>query len=349
MTREARLAQKQVSRMPPPAPPASFRNPVGFTLDFDRLQAFEAGLNPDAPERSAVPCRVLGYGEISTVFEIHAPGLEGLAFKRMSIFERPAEFERYFGAYEDYNQRIQAEAGLRLPAHGHAAFPNPAGRLIFYIIQQRLPREAFGHHLLAALPAPQRARFVQRLLRHCLALWTFNGSQPALRLGLDGQLSNWALAGLDPAAPDVDAADLLYLDTSTPFLRLEGREQLDPELFLRTAPSFLAWVLRVFFLKDVLDRYYDFRRVVLDLVANLNKDGRAELVPEMIVTANAFFADEAVALGAAPLTAAEVDAYYREDARIWSLFLSARYLDRFIRRRILRREYPYLLPGRIKR
>jgi len=335
--------------MPSPAPSASFRNPVGFSLDFDRLQAFEAGLNPDDPERSRVPCRVLGYGEISTVFEIHSPGLEGLAFKRMSIFEHPAEFERYFGAYEDYNQRIQAEAGLRLPAHGHAAFANPAGRLILYIIQQRLPREAFGHHALAALPAPQRARFVQRLLRHCLALWTFNGSQPACRLGLDGQLSNWALAGLDPVRPDVDTAELLYLDTSTPFLRLEGREQLDPELFLRTAPSFLAWVLRVFFLKDVLDRYYDFRKVVLDLVANLNKDGRAELVPEMIETANRFFADEAVALGAAPLTAAEVDAYYREDARIWSLFLSARYLDRFIRRRLLRRGYPYLLPGRIKR
>jgi hypothetical protein len=349
MTREARLAQRQVSHMPPSAPPLSFRNPAGFALDFDRLQAFEAGLNPDAPDRSAIPCRVLGYGEISTVFEIHAPSLEGLAFKRMSIFEQPAEFERYFAAYEDYNQRLQAEAGLRLPAHGHAAFANPAGRLIFYIIQQRLPREAFGHQLLAALPETQRRQFFERLLRHCLALWTFNARQPAVRLGLDGQLSNWALVGPDPAAPDVDAADLFYLDTSTPFLRLEGREQLDPELFLRTAPSFLAWVLRVFFLKEVLDRYYDFRKVVLDLVANLHKDGRAELAPEMIATANRFFADEAAALGAAPLTAAEVDAYYREDARIWSLFLSARYLDRFIRRRLLRRPYPYLLPGRIKR
>jgi len=34
---------------------------------------------------------------------------------------------------------------------------------------------------------------------------------------------------------------------------------------------------------------------------------------------------------------------------IWSLYLAMRRLDRFIRRRLLRREYPYILPEHIKR
>jgi hypothetical protein len=164
-------------------------------------------------------------------------------------------------------------------------------------------------------------------------------------LGLDGQLSNWALLGEDAS----DGAPLLYLDTSTPLMRLEGVEQLDTELFLRTAPSFLAWVLRLLVVKDVIGRYYDFRKVVLDLIANLHKEDQGAVIPELMATVNDFFAKEAAGLNAAPLTQPEIDAYYREDARIWSLYLSGRYLDRFLRRRVLRREYPYLLPGRIRR
>ena len=45
----------------------------------------------------------------------------------------------------------------------------------------------------------------------------------------------------------------------------------------------------------------------------------------------------------------DVRAYYREDALIWRLYLSMRRLDRFIHQYILRRRYPYILPGKIKR
>jgi hypothetical protein len=44
-----------------------------------------------------------------------------------------------------------------------------------------------------------------------------------------------------------------------------------------------------------------------------------------------------------------VRAYYREDALIWSLYLSMRKVDRFLRRRVLGRAYPYILPEAIKR
>jgi hypothetical protein len=320
------------------------RSPPGFKPDYDALLAFENGLNLDAPERSTRPFRVLGYGEISTVFEIQDPGLAGLACKRLSIFEQRNEYDRYAATYDAYNQRLEA-AGLRLPAHGHCALVNARGRLIFYIVQALLPRESFGPRLIARLEGEARLEFFRLILQQIWGVWTHNRRQAGCDLGLDGQLSNWALAGEAVTA----GQPLLYLDTSTPFMRLDGVEQLDPELFLRTAPSYVAWLLRQLFLKQVMDRYYDFRKVVLDLVANLHKEDLAALIPESIAAANAFFAHEAAGLDAAPLTQAEVDAYYREDARIWSLYLSGRYLDRYIRRRVLRREYPYLLPGRVRR
>ena len=56
-------------------------------------------------------------------------------------------------------------------------------------------------------------------------------------------------------------------------MRRNGVEQLDTELFLRSAPAFLRWVLRLFVLQDVVERYYDVRRVIVDLVANLTRKG----------------------------------------------------------------------------
>ena len=124
---------------------------------------------------------------------------------------------------------------------------------------------------------------------------------------------------------------------------------MDPELFLRSAPRTLAWILRSFFLQDVLDRYYDFRRVVIDLVANFYKEQRPDLVPDLLEAANEFFEEEMGELAIKPIEEKEVRDYYREDALIWRLYLNMRRLDCFLYTKVLRQEYPYILPGKIKR
>jgi len=154
----------------------------------------------------------------------------------------------------------------------------------------------------------------------------------------------------DSQNPEVnDGSILTYLDTSTPLFRIDGEEQMDPELFLRSAPSFLVWILRLLFMQDVVDRYYDLRQVVVDLVANFYKEQRPELIPDLVDVANSFFAGEAADLDLAPISEKEVRAYYREDALIWTLYLSMRRLDRWLHTTLLRREYPYILPGKTKR
>jgi hypothetical protein len=242
------------------------------------------------------------------------------------------------------------EIGLRLPAFGDVSFTNQAGRHIFYIIQRRMPTACIGHCALRLLPREVVPGLIRRVLRELRRVWDFNRQQGRFHVGLDGQLSNWAIEGFDPQAPHVDEdSSLLYLDTSTPFIRDGGVEQLDPELFLRSAPSFLVWILRLLFLEDVVDRYHDLRRVTVDLVANLYKEQRPDLIPAAIGEVNDFFSGDAADLGIQPLEEREVRSYYREDALIWSLYLSMRRLDRLLRTRLLRREYPYILPGRIQR
>ncbi len=126
-------------------------------------------------------------------------------------------------------------------------------------------------------------------------------------------------------------------------------EQLDAELFLRAAPSFMVWILRLLFLKDVMTRYYEPRKVTIDLLANVYKEQRSDLIPALLAMANKFFASEAEELGISPLLEKEVQDYYREDAMIWSLYLSMRRFDRYLHQEILHHEYPYILPGIIKR
>lgn len=318
-------------------------------MNLAALQEFEAGLNPRFVERSRIPAKVLGYGEISTVLAIDAPGLEGLAFKRMPLFYTQGEVDRYTAVYLEYLRLLREEIGLHLPHHEHASFPRPNGLPVFYIIQQRLPAESIGNRLLHQVPDEAVLILVRRVLRELRKVWDFNRRQNRIQVAIDGQISNWAIADYEPEQLDLENAVLLYLDTSTPLFRLNGVEQLDTELFLRSAPSFLVWILRLLFLKDVVDRYYDFHRVAIDLVANFYKEKRADLIGWAVATVNDFFTGEAADLNIQPITEKEVRSYYQEDAFIWWLYLAMRKLDRFLRTRVLRSEYPYILPEKIER
>lgn len=319
-------------------------------VDLDLLRDFEQGLDTRHPERSRMPARVLGYGEISTVFEIEREETRGLALKRMALFHRPDEVDRYRELYEKYNRLLEEEIGLRLPPHSHVEFTSVSGRPVFYIIQQQLPASSIGSRAIHLIPRDALTTLVREILRDLRKVWDFNRRSNRLQIGIDGQISNWAIEGLEPGRPRItEPVSLVYLDTSTPLLRVEGIEQLDTELFLRSAPSFLVWVLRRFFLQGVVDRYYDFHLVAVDLAANFYKEQRPDLIPDVVRTVNEFFSGEASDLGVKPIEEQEVRSYYREDALIWSLYLSMRKIDRFIRLRLFRGEYPYILPNKIVR
>lgn len=323
---------------------------MGLDIDLDLLEQFERDLDPRHPERGRIPARVLGYGEISTVFEIGDESQRDLAYKRMPIFVDEAELAQYVKSYDEYNRLFTEEVGLRMPPYGHASFLMPDGRPIIFLAQRKLDPDSIGNRVIHLLPPEEVPRLVRQVLRELAKVWRYNRAQERIEMGIDGQISNWSVAGFDGANPRLrEKIELLYFDTSTPLYRVDGVDLLDPELFLRSAPSFLVWLLRWLFLEDVVTRYFDFHLVVIDLIGNFHKEQMPELIPRLIEEANDFFAGEAADLEVAPITEKEVRSYYREDALIWILYLNMRKVDRFLRTRILRKGYPYILPGKIKR
>lgn len=326
------------------------KNPPGFDLDFDLLQEFETFLDPQHPENGQIPCHVLGYGEISTVFELKVEGMQGLAFKRMSIFKDDQELDKYIAAYLEYNQLLEHKIGLGLPTHGHAILRNPVGRPIFYIIQGKLPAHCIGNNAIHLLNRQGVFILIERILGELIKLWSFNKQQIEYQVSLDGQISNWVIDNFDPEHPVIDQdTPLSYVDTSTPVYLHQGVEQFDPELVLRTTPRLLSLIIRMFFLEDVMTRYYDPRKVTIDILANFHKEQRADLIPELVFTVNSFFSEEGSELGIEPLGEQEIHNYYREDAFIWSFLSTARRFDRFLYLNVFRREYPNILPGNVKR
>lgn len=311
------------------------------------LQIFERELDPQDPENSRIAARILGYGEISTVIRIQDARMDGLAFKRLPLFRDANEVERYCAVFDEY-QRVLEEIDVRLPAQSHAVAQNGSGVPVLYIVQQELSAASIGGRAIHVLPDDGITILVRRVLQELHKAYVFNQQQTKIQIALDGQISNWAIDDFDGKHLP-ETFSLHYVDTSTPLLRVNGVEQLDTELFLRSAPSFLAWVLRKFYLADVVARYYDFHRVAVDLVANFYKEQRADRVPAVVQTVNTFFENDARDLNIAPLSEKEVRDYYREDAQIWSLYFNARKLDRRLRMRVLRQSYPYILPKKIQR
>jgi hypothetical protein len=254
--------------------------------------------------------------------------------------------------YRDYIQVLREHVGLRVVDSEIVGLADARkGCVVVYIVQERLPTKSIGHHAIHGLSDEEIHKLVLATLRQTRKVFSFNRrNQGVLEVGFDGQISNWAILGFDPTAPLLadGEIELVYLDTSTPMLRRDGQEQLDPELFLRSAPIFLVWLLKMLFLEDVMTRYYDFHQVAVDLVANFYKEQRPELVPELVHTVNTFFRTEFKDETLEPVTEDEIRSYYREDVWIWRSYLAARKLDRALHR-LLGRDYVYILPGRTKR
>jgi len=319
-------------------------------VDVELLKEFERGLDPAHPEQSGIQARVLGYGEISTIFEIQADSVKGLACKRLPIFQTRDEVERYEKIYRDYNEILEKKIGVNVPAYGFAWFTTDAGRIIAFDVQQKLPSASIGNRAIALLNITDIRTLFMLVLHELKKVWIYNAANPKEALGIDGQISNWAISGFDSDKLAIENnTKLLYFDTSTPMMKKDGVEQLDPELFLRSAPSFMLWLIRWLFLEGVMTRYYDTRLVTIDLIANFYKEQRPELVPDLVKAANDFYAGEGSSLSIKPLTEKEIQSYYKEDAVIWIVFLALRRFDRWLHKYILRKPYVYILPGNIKR
>jgi len=309
-------------------------------IDIKLLKEFEEGLDTRYPEKSKIPAKIIGYGEISTVFVIGASPLNQYAFKRLPIFSNEEELNNYESILFEYIDLIKNKIGIDVVDTKGLKIVTSDNRFVYYIAQPVLRADRICNNLLHKLPDDKIFDLFHLVLRNLKRVWDFNSKNPRIKIGLDGQISNWAIK-------DDNMQELQYIDISTPLYRKNGKEMLNADLFLRSTPPVLRSIVKALFLQEILDRYYDFRLVVVDIVANFYKEGRPDLIEKLIYNASTFFKNECP--GVNQITVQEVQKYYKNDAFIWSLFLSLRKLHRAIASGLLRQRYEFILPEEIKR
>jgi hypothetical protein len=310
-------------------------------VDPGFLEAFEERLDPARPVRPSTGATIIGYGEISTVLAV--TGRDDVIVKRMAGFRTQGEVEAYCELVEEYCTLLR-QRGVEVVATACQPIASRRNGRSVYLIQPRLPAAAIGNAILGQARGDDVKPLIQAVLERLAPVWAANAEADRPQVGLDGQISNWAWIDGDPRS-----CRPVYLDVGTPLVRRGGQEAMDPELALRAMPAPMAWVVRRFLLQRVLDRYHELRSVVKDLVANFIKEGRADCLPVALEQINAWLTGPMAPHGLAPLSEAEVQSDYAFDARMWTYFQACRRTDRWLKTRLLRRRYEYILPEAIRR
>jgi len=318
-------------------------------INIELLKELEKSLDTYNPDKGKIPINILGWGEISLVFEL-ANDPENVAYKRIPIFDNEIQVKRHIWAYNEYNRLLNDDCGLILPDYDTAWFKDEGGGIQFYCVQGKLHPDSVGHKIIHNISNKEIETLILLAMREMKKVWGYARTKNYLNIGLDGQISNFAIKNYDPDDIKVDInSELYYIDTSTPMFRINGKEAMEAVLFLKSTPSFLRGLIKAAFLQETVDRYYDWRKVTTDLVANFYKEQKPELVPRLTRLVNKFIEEEAPEFDIEPLTVREIQKYYKSDANMWRIFQAARKIDRFLETRLFRRKYAFYLPGKILR
>lgn len=318
-------------------------------INLNLLREFEKNIDTIHPEKGKIPIRVLGYGEISLVFEIIGDN-QKIAYKRIPIFDNVNQVKRHIWAYNEYNRILNEDVGLALPNYDCTWFIDERGGIRFYCVQEKIDPESVGNKVIHMISDEEIETLVLLALREMKKVWTYSKQNKKIDLGLDGQISNFSVIGYNPKNPKItNKTQLRYLDTSTPMFKINGMEAMEAVLFLKSAPSFLRWLLKAAFLEDTVNRYYDWRRVSIDLIANFFKEQRPDMINPLIRLVNTFFKEEASLFNIRPITLKEVQDYYKSDRDMWIIFQKVRKLDRFLKTKIFKKQYEFYLPPDIER
>lgn len=266
---------------------------------------------------------VLGAGELSLAVEWTAP--DGpVACKRLPPFRDRLKFTAFSRVFHDYLEAL-VEAGVNLVPTSLVTLAGLGEAPIAYAIQPRLAES----DLLPELFRQSDSGSVLEMFDDVLETLDRVLSRG---FGLDAQLSNWAKR----------QGVLLYLDVTTPLLRdASGAHRLDTSVFTASLPWVIRGLVTGFLSQSIMDAYFVRRTVVLDLLGNLIKERLRPLIPIGLERANLILSE--------PVTAADVERHYAQDARLWALLQRLRRWDRIWQLKVRRRPYPHLLPGPIDR
>lgn len=287
------------------------------------LHRLEAGLDPAHP----VGVKVLAYGEISAALLV--PGVEGRVAKRMSGFADRAMARAYCDLVGDYIAALRGD-GISVVDTEVVLVDRPSRAPVVYLVQPLMTD--LGHERLPSVSDAQLAEMISTVLDR---VWTLHLRTDALEVAIDAQLSNWSFT---------DARDPVLLDVGTPFMRRGGKHLFDVETVLSAMPPGIRSYYRRGVAAAYMDDYFAPRIVAVDLLGNFIKERATSRLTEGIAATNDWLSTHDLE----PILRSEVDEYYRKDAAALELFLRVRRADRAVRH-LFRRDYDFILPGRVAR
>lgn len=279
------------------------------------LAELEAVVVAALEARDDATLNVLGYGEVSVAlgWPIEDPRF---VCKRTPPCSAD-EFAVYRDLVREYIGRLEA-SGLAV-AQTSIVPLDRGGELIAYLIQPMFDPASLGHRVLTAAEPDPEHPFVVAVVE-ALQLVT-----PTL--SIDAQVTNFSW----------DGSTLTLVDVGTPFLWDDaGQFRLDMRPFARMLPLPTRPVA-IRELTKLVTRWNDPRRVGVDIVANLYREGLTQWVEPTVEALNR-------QLGPVePVTADEGRAFFEEDAKIWPLLKKLQVAERWWQTSIRRRPYDWFI------
>lgn len=293
------------------------------SLPAAELEAIEARTWEALRTGNVSGLKIIGYGEVSCVLAYESAAGR-FACKRLPRFESEARFEGYARTFHDYLTELEKSGVQPVPSTLQTTRSEQGG-VVAYCIQPLLDPVGLAPRVLREADEAKGRALLARIIDA-----TLGAISP--RLGMDAQLSNWAL----------DGEALVYMDFTTPLLRDDaGRDRLDLDVFLASLPWLMRAPVKRFLARDVMQAYHSPRGALRDLAANLVKERLDAWIPVVI---------DLVGARVSPLlTEREARSYYQGDARLWAFIQRLRRLDMKWQRAVRRRVYPFLLPQKIER
>jgi hypothetical protein len=287
------------------------------TPDVALLSALEAEVGALLRGTAGVSLMTLGQGEIS-VAVAYPSTAPRWACKRLPPFARRDDAERYRVHVERYAAALRAAGVGVVPTEVHLV-PSERGRTTLYLTQA-----IFSTDDLAVTQLRKREPDPADPILCSIFDQVMRATGP--RLALDAQLANWAW--LEGRA--------LQFDISTPFTNdAQGRPELDLDLIVQPYPALLRPLMRRWVAPGVVRKYHDPRAALMDFAGNLIKERLTNWLPAVLEAANQHISK--------PITRAEIEAIYRDDARLWEVLYRLKRLNRWWYRTVRRDVYPFLL------
>ncbi len=145
-----------------------------FDINKDLLKEFEEEINTLNPEKSKIPAKIIGYGEISTVFTIEHPSFNSLVFKRIPVFSSREEAEYYDGILKEYLQILKDDVGIDVAQSQGIIIETSDRRIVYYIAQELIPKSNIANSFILSVGDEDKINVFKQTVVEILKVKTFN-------------------------------------------------------------------------------------------------------------------------------------------------------------------------------